>query len=1079
MAFPTDPLGTLVEIKPGSTWTDITADVKLSDRITITRGRATERARVDASKCTLTLNNKDGKYSPRNPLSTLYGTIGRNTPIRISVMAGPVALDLPGAKVGVAGGYATTPDNAALDITGDLDIRFDATLTNWITSGAGASTELCGKFNFTGGSKSWILMVRDGALRLEWSVDGTNILSATSTVDIAVPAHGHLAVRATLDVNNGASGNTTTFYTSDSITGTWTQLGNAIVQSGTTSIFNSTAALEVGTVSTLGFQVCAGRVHKFELRNGIAGTVVANPDFTAQASGTTSFTDSAGRTWSKAGNASITNRQTRFSGEVPAWPTRRGPSGQDAYVSLEAAGIQRRLMQGTKPLDSALRRRIPSGSPLAYWPMEDGQDSTQAYSPTVGVRAMKTTGINFGADDTLPGSSALPTLPAGSIVSGAVPAGSGGGWHVEMVYKLASVPASLTTFFQVYLSGSTVRRVMVRLSTTAIRIELRDSDDAVLATTDNTDATAISDFTGGWSRLQIFSTDAGGGVADFTARWIKIGGTSTWSAVASSLGTGNVTIATTNLVSASYDGFSLGHIAAFDTTSTLVYNNADHGFNGETTGTRMARLASEQALPVTVYGDLTTQELVGPQRPDVLLTLLQDAADVDGGILYEPRETTSLAYRDRAGLENQAIALALDRLAYGHIAPPFTPEPDDQTVRNDITVTRVGGSSGRATLDTGALSTLEPPNGVGLYDDAVTLNLYDDTRPEQQASWRLHLSTWDEDRVPAVSLRLHKATDLIPAALLLDIGDRWTVANPGLDFAPGGLDLLLQGQKEVLGVRTWTMDLTGSPAAPWNVAHVDDATYGWTDTEVSALAASYTSTATAISVATTSGPPWTTDHSDTPFELRVSGEDMTVVSIGTVVNLADDPLLLAGTISGWSGSNSAITYDTTIINTAHGADASIKCVPNGSSASGGVNSAVHSPVASVTAGASYTVCGWVYSPLGWSDLRTAVDWYDASNVFISSSTGSATVVPAATWTFLTQTFTAPALASRATTRGRWGSTPAATDISYWWALRLIADASVSTTSPQTMTVVRSRNNVVKAQASGAADSLAHPAYVAL
>jgi hypothetical protein len=140
---------------------------------------------------------------------------------------------------------------------------------------------------------------------------------------------------------------------------------------------------------------------------------------------------------------------------------------------------------------------------------------------------------------------------------------------------------------------------------------------------------------------------------------------------------------------------------------------------------------------------------------------------------------------------------------------------------------------------------------------------------------------------------------------------------------------------------------------------------------------------------------------------------------------------------------------------------------------------VHSPVASVTAGASYTVCGWVYSPLGWSDLRTAVDWYDASNVFISSSTGSATVVAAGVWTFLKQTFTAPALASRATTRGRWGGTPAATDISYWWALRIIADASVSTTSPQTMTVVRSRNNVVKAQASGAADSLAHPAYVAL
>jgi hypothetical protein len=1078
MAFPTDPLGTLVEIKPGSTWTDITTDVKLSDRITITRGRANERARVDRSTCTLTLNNKDGKYSPRNPLSTLYGTIGRNTPIRVSVLAGPVALDLPGAKVGVAGGYATTPDNAALDITGDLDIRFDATLTNWITSGSGASTELCGKFNFTGGSKSWILMVRNGALRLEWSVDGTNILNATSTANLAVPAHGHLAVRATLDVDNGASGNTVTFYTSDSITGTWTQLGNAIVQSGTTSIFNSTAALEVGTVSTLGFQVCAGKVHKFQLRNGIGGTLVASPDFTAQASGTTSFTDSAGRTWSKAGNASITNRQTRFSGEVPSWPTRRGPSGQDAYVSLEAAGIQRRLMQGTKPLDSTLRRRIPSGSPLAYWPMEDGQDSTQAYSPTAGVRPMQTSGINFAADDSLPGSSSLPTLPAASFVTGVVPVGSGGGWHVEMVYKLASVPASLTTFFQVYLSGSVVRRVMVRLSTTAIRVELRDSDDTVLATTDQTDATAISDFTGGWSRLQIFSTDAGGGVADFAAQWIKIGGTSTWSAVASSLGPGNVSTVTTNSVSASYDGFSLGHIAAFDTTSTLVYNNADTGFNGETAGTRMTRLASEQGLPVTVYGDLTTQEQVGPQRPDIPLTLLQDAADVDGGILYEPRETTSLAYRDRAGLENQSVTLALNRLGTGHIAPPFTPEPDDQTIRNDITITRTGGSSGHATLDTGANSTQDPPDGIGLYDDAVTLNLYDDLQPDQLASWLLHLRTWDEDRVPAVSLRLHKATDLIPAASLLDIGDRFTVANPGLDFTPGGLDLLLQGVKEVLGVRTWTMDLTGSPAAPWNVAHVDDAMYGWVDTDGSALAASCTSTATSISVTSTSGV-WVTDHSDTPFDLRVGGEVMTAVALGTVVNLADDPLLLAGTIGGWSGSNSTITYDTAIINSAHGADASIKCVPNGSSASGGVNSTVRSPVASVTAGASYTVCGWVYSPLGWSDLRTAVDWYDASNVFISSSIGSATVVAAGVWTFLKQTFTAPALASRATTRGRWGGTPAATDISYWWALRIIADASVSTTSPQTMTVIRSGNGVVKAQASGEAVSLAYPAYVAL
>jgi hypothetical protein len=50
---------------------------------------------------------------------------------------------------------------------------------------------------------------------------------------------------------------------------------------------------------------------------------------------------------------------------------------------------------------------------------------------------------------------------------------------------------------------------------------------------------------------------------------------------------------------------------------------------------------------------------------------------------------------------------------------------------------------------------------------------------------------------------------------------------------------------------------------------------------------------------------------------------------------------------------------------------------------------------------------------------------------------------------------------------------------YWWNLRLTADASVTTTSPQTMTVGRSRNGVVKAQASGAVVRLNHPARAGL
>lgn len=84
-AFPDAPLDVLVELLIDGVWTDITEDVYLRDEIEISRGRADEAPRADPAELSLTLNNRSGKYSARNPLSPLYGKIGRNTPIRVSV----------------------------------------------------------------------------------------------------------------------------------------------------------------------------------------------------------------------------------------------------------------------------------------------------------------------------------------------------------------------------------------------------------------------------------------------------------------------------------------------------------------------------------------------------------------------------------------------------------------------------------------------------------------------------------------------------------------------------------------------------------------------------------------------------------------------------------------------------------------------------------------------------------------------------------------------------------------------------------------------------------------------------------
>lgn len=81
-----------VEIFVDESWVDITrtskeeAGVYYRDKITISRGRQDESSTSNPTQCTFTLNNRDGRFSPKNPLSPYYGKIGRNTRCRVSVL---------------------------------------------------------------------------------------------------------------------------------------------------------------------------------------------------------------------------------------------------------------------------------------------------------------------------------------------------------------------------------------------------------------------------------------------------------------------------------------------------------------------------------------------------------------------------------------------------------------------------------------------------------------------------------------------------------------------------------------------------------------------------------------------------------------------------------------------------------------------------------------------------------------------------------------------------------------------------------------------------------------------------------
>lgn len=884
MAFPETILPITVELDINGTWTNVSTDVYEKDEITITRGRQAENGEIVPTTCNFTLRNETGTYSPKNPRSPYYGHIGRNTPVRVSVDAGSPYLSLPGT----AGDSVSTPDAAALDVTGDIDVRID--LTSSALQDADVVHELAGKYTTAGDQRSWYLTVSEGIVSFRWSTLGTaaSEVSVQSTAAFHTPRGGRIALRVTLDVDNGAGGNTATFYTSDTIDGTWTKLGNTVTNSGTTSIFNSTAQLQVGTLTSLSNTSLAGRVHAFQLRNGIGGTAVADIDFAAETVGATSFTGDDGLTWTVNGGASITNRQIRFIGEVSAWPVRWTTGGFDVRVEVEAAGVLRRLGQGAAPLQSALRRSIPTSlTLLAYWPFEDEDGATRVGSALSGGPLLNGQGLDFAAASTLPGSSPLPQFASDSGATpakffGSVPEPTGDAvsqWEVEFVYFAEAFDANYQNYLRVATSG-TVDSWTIGMSSTGFRI-LGQFDGAAGGVYTDTSTWAAQPTgaipSGEWYRLRFFCQQFGASI-QYTLTWLQ--GDATITSYTNTRGSSTVGWVTgvgapSGGYSTAMDGVAFGHLAVFSDNQN-VYNDADLGFAGETAGTRMQRLCTEEDVPFYLHGLTTEEEEVGAQSPGQFLDLLQEAADADHGILYEERDETALAFQDRVRLYNQSADMTLDYEGDDGLVTPFDPVDDDRYLRNDRTVTRKGGGSARAVLETGTLSIQPPPAGAGIYADQTTLNLHEDDQTPNHASWLLHQGTVDETRYPAITVLLQNATHMIDEALKVDIGSRIDITNPPTWLPPEDIDLMVQGYTEILHQKRWELTYHSAPAGSWNIGILESATYSRADTAGSELVSAVTSSGTSFHVTPSDGGRlWATSTdfaADFPLSLVIGGE---------------------------------------------------------------------------------------------------------------------------------------------------------------------------------------------------------------
>ena len=578
----------------------------------------------------------------------------------------------------------------------------------------------------------------------------------------------------------------------------------------------------------------------------------------------------------------------RFEGYATSWTPGWDSTGRYAWTSVVVNGVKRRLQKGQTPLKSPLTRSIPGvASLVAYWPCEDGSQATQL-EPLVGTFAL---GVIAGtlqpaSYSGFVGSAPIPTFATDSW-SARIPAytDSGSGQLRFLIATPAAGMPDQTSIVKIATFGS-IASVELRYagSPSGLRLIAFDSASNILA-----DSGAVGfGISGTQWRISIQWTNSGGNVNfTFSALAQTVGASAGYTNLTATGQTLNGAQGVTFAPSANMTGVSLGQIY-FQNTTDNIFNLAAQlqAFVGENPASRMQRLCGEQGENVSFRGDSGTSNVaMGPQPIDTFYNLITQAAMVDGGILYDGRDQGLTLQRrsNTDGLENAPVAVLLDASA-GDVKMPFAPIDDDQLNTNMFTATRQGGSVAVSSDSTSALGT----KAIGEYDNSATLYCQFDSYATDYAAWQVHMGTAGELRYADLTMMLEAAPHLMGFWLATRISGQIQIVNLSsvrTQASPEPVQLTLRGYTETIDQFTWHVQAHCTPYQPWRVIILAQDT-GDTDPNLCHLdtdGANITAAAnigdTTLTVATPSGPLWTTIADDFPFDVNIAGIRVTVSNI--------------------------------------------------------------------------------------------------------------------------------------------------------------------------------------------------------
>lgn len=617
-----------------------------------------------------------------------------------------------------------------------------------------------------------------------------------------------------------------------------------------------------------------------------------------------------------------------FAGEIETWQQEWAQrTDVDKWVVVTAYGILRRINKPgvAAPELSALARAyrstgILAPGLLAYWRLEEGPEADAPASSVTGLGPLSLrTGVTLGAARDVQNGSypyavldgSLGTALQGAFVDVALPTSTAGffawgGTFKGTMPKLSTAKAVIYQGTRVYFATGAITdaQVIIYAKWTGTAFDTTNCGVDVILT----GGTSFGSVLGAVANFNLFDGDA----HDIQVRMRQSGADvigELWidGVLADDATSAAKTLGAPNLLVGPYVSIgSLGGTAADMTDTTLGFGHygintsasvgtlhtAAAGHLGEPAGTRIQRLFTEDGLPITIQGTAADTELMGPQVPGSLMTLVGHCLEVDQGLLFDTRASLGVTYRTIKSLYNQSVAAALV-FNGSSIKHPLRPVDDTQNTVNDVTVQRFQGGQTQVVRNTGVRNVQEPtadPQGVGRYPRKLRPYLYLDSQTGNQASWRVHVGTDPDVRYPSVEVDLSAMvvgglSALKAVVSAMGVGDRFTIANLPATAGPDGADQLVLGYSHTIESHHWTMRLNAFSAAPYEVfelesvvgnrGRISPAIGGTTANE----AIDTTETAIDIISTTTRWIDSATYPTMFPFDWIIGGERMTVTAM--------------------------------------------------------------------------------------------------------------------------------------------------------------------------------------------------------